>query len=192
MKGRRTGSCRVCNHPDRGRVDFLLASGATVLAVARQFKIAQDRLYRHARTHITQDYRRSVLAGPLQEENLRKLAAEMGTSVLENLRVIYSGLANRWLVNFQCGADLALVSLTREMHANLERQGRISGELLPHVQSVTNHFWMTPEFSQLQLILMKALMRFPEAKASVIAALEAQISEPPTIEHQSAPLATSA
>ena len=44
--------------------------------------------------HISQSYRDAVRLGPLRsEEQLRRLVAESGASVIENLKAIYSGLA---------------------------------------------------------------------------------------------------
>jgi hypothetical protein len=190
QRGRPSGSCIVCRHSERGRIDYLIASGAAVLAVSRQFKVKRGSLYNHARRHISEKYRRSVLVGPLKnEENLRNLCAENGISVLENLRAIYSGLQGRWLANFEAGADNAMVTITREMLNALDKIGRISGELMPNPANVTNNFFLSPQFSQVQAALLRALMRHPDARADVLAelrALEGAAAAPqgPLLEHR--------
>jgi len=59
-----------------------------------KFGVSYDSLRNHVAKHISQSYRDAVRLGPLQsEEQLRRLVAESGASVIENLKAIYSGLA---------------------------------------------------------------------------------------------------
>src|SRR5215472_14258744 len=106
-KGRRPGShqqikCGICRHPERGRIDFLVCSGAGVQPTAKKFGVSYDSLRNHVAKHISLSYRDAVRLGPLQsEEQLRRLVAESGAGVIENLKAIYSGLASRWLHAFE-------------------------------------------------------------------------------------------
>ena len=110
-RGRRPGShqqikCGICLHPERGRIDFLVCSGAGVQPTAKKFGVSYDSLRNHVAKHIAQSYRDAVRLGPLQsEEQLRRLVAESGAGVIENLKAIYSGLASRWLHAFEAGDD---------------------------------------------------------------------------------------
>jgi hypothetical protein len=110
-RGRRPGShqqitCGICLHPERGRIDFLVCSGAGVQPTAKKFGVSYDSLRNHVAKHISQSYRDAVRSGPLQsEEQLRRLVAEAGAGVIENLKAIYSGLASRWLHAFEAGDD---------------------------------------------------------------------------------------
>ena len=121
---------------------------------------------------------------PLQsEEQLRKLAAEAGVSVIDNLRAVYGGLANRWLHAFEAGDDHRLALLTGKLHANLEMQARITKELAPAgatYNTVNNNFLLT-DAAQLRRILQP----FPEARAAVVA-YYAERSTPKVIEHDAA------
>jgi len=109
-RGRRPGShqqikCGICLHPERGRIDFLVCSGAGVQPTAKKFGVSYDSLRNHVAKHISQSYRDAVRSGPLQsEEQLRRLVAESGAGVIENLKAIYSGLASRWLHAFEAAS----------------------------------------------------------------------------------------
>ena len=97
---------RVRGHPERGRIDFLVCSGAGVKPTAKKFGVGCNSLRNHVAKHISQSYRDAVRSGPLQsEEQLRRLVAELGAGVIENLKAIYSGLASRWLHAFEAGDD---------------------------------------------------------------------------------------
>src|SRR6516162_8587622 len=63
------GKCRACRHPDRGRLDFLLATGASHPSLAKKFGLTKDCVWRHNKGHITEDYRRSVKIGPFESED---------------------------------------------------------------------------------------------------------------------------
>ena len=144
-RGRRPGShqqikCGICLHPERGRIDFLVCSGAGVQPTAKKFGVSYDSLRNHVAKHISQSYRDAVRSGPLQsEEQLRRLVAESGAGVIENLKAIYSGLASRWLHAFEAGDDHKLSLVTGKLHVNLEMQARITKELSPggsvHIQN---------------------------------------------------------
>ena len=129
--GRKRRPCITCGHPEVARINFAIASGGTVSAVARKFGVPLSSLHRHAENHISPEYRAVVQSSPLEsEEQLRKLAAESGSSVIENLSVIYGALANRWLRPFEIADDAKLAMLTTKMHQNLELRARITKELM--------------------------------------------------------------
>ena len=70
-RGRRPGShqqikCSICLHPERGRIDFLVCSGAGVQPTAKKFGVSYDSLRNHVAKHISQTYRDAVRSGPLQ------------------------------------------------------------------------------------------------------------------------------
>jgi hypothetical protein len=169
-RGRRPGShqqikCGICLHPERGRIDFLVCSGAGVQPTAKKFGVSYDSLRNHVAKHISQSYRDAVRSGPLQsEEQLRRLVAESGAGVIENLKAIYSGLASRWLHAFEAGDDHKLSLLTGKLHVNLEMQARITKELSPggsvHIQ---NNYLMNDVTT-----LLKILAPYPEAKRAIV------------------------
>ena len=169
LRGRRPGShqqikCGICLHPERGRIDFLVCSGAGVQPTAKKFGVSYDSLRNHVAKHIAQSYRDAVRFGPLHsEEQLRRLVAESGAGVIENLKAIYSGLASRWLHAFEAGDDPKLSLLTGKLHANLEMQARITRELSPGSVHIQNNYLMSDVTT-----LLKILTPYPEAKRAIV------------------------
>jgi hypothetical protein len=137
---RRVGKCSVCRHASRARLDYLAASGASLAPLAAQFGLKKSAIYNHASRHISEAYRAAIKIGPFEsEEHLRRLCAESGVSVLDNLRAIYGGVASRWLVAFEAGADQTLALLTSRLQSNLELQGRLTRELMPTGGTINNN-----------------------------------------------------
>jgi hypothetical protein len=85
--------------------------------------------------------------------------------VLENLRAIYGGLASRWLVNFEAGADQQLALLTVRMHSNLKLQGRLTRELLPGGPTINNTLIVTDDIVR----AVQAMHPTPEQRAAFAA-----------------------
>jgi transposase-like protein len=175
--------CLVCQHAERQRIDYLVARGETVSAVARKFKVSPWSLHRHAANHISPEFRNVVQASPLESlESLQKLACESGASVVDNLQAIYSGLSNRWLSAFEAADDHRLSVLTSKLHQNLELRTRISKELLPagSTYNVQNNFLLSDAGQ-----LLRILQPFPEARAAIVA-YYSEKSSPKVIEHHGA------
>jgi hypothetical protein len=176
LPGRREGSsmCTVCKHPERGRIDFLRATGGSPKALAAKFGLKATAVYNHCKKHISSEYIAAVRIGPFQsEEHLRKLCAEAGGSVVENLMAIYGGLASRWLSAFEAGDDGTLSLLTQRLHKNLELRARLTHELLPPgPTSVTNNILLNdPGYLAAIGQIAVSLAPFPEARVAVAKAL---------------------
>ena len=182
-RGFRRGTCSTCLHAERARIDWLLCTGGTRSAVARKFGLSSDSVERHARKHISSEYRASVKIGPFKSEaELRRLVAENSASVVENLTSIYGGLASRWLSAFESGSDQTLTMLTKEMLRVLDMRARISKELAPPSTIVTNILSL-PLFGELQATLLRVLGSHPEARREVILAFrDLERNAPPLIE----------
>ena len=176
--------CVTCEHPERARIDYLLARGERPLAVSRKFNVSHHSLYRHAAAHISPEFRNVVTSSPLQSlESLQKLACESGASVVDNLQAIYSALSSRFLDSFEAGDDARLAVLTSRMHQNLEIRARISKELLPAGSTFnqTNNILLC-DTSQ----LIKILAPFPEARKAIVDFYSQKSAPVRQIEHAAA------
>jgi hypothetical protein len=174
--GHREGTCKTCLHPERTRIDYLIATGASLKPLASRFGLKPSSLYNHSKKHVSAEYRAAVRLGPFESEaRLRQLCAENGVSVVETLRAVNAGVSARWLAAFEAGADDTFISLTAQMRRNLELLARLTRELVPQpsVVNTTNNFMLFehPEYVQVIVALSMALRPFPEARQAVLATL---------------------
>jgi hypothetical protein len=174
--GHREGTCKTCVHPERTRIDYLIATGAPLKPLALRFGLKPSSVYNHSKKHVSAEYRAAVRLGPFESEaRLRQLCAENGVSVVETLRAVNAGVSARWLLAFEAGADDTFISLTAQMRKNLELLARLTRELVPQqsVVTTTNNFMLFEHPAYVQVIagLCMALKPFPEARQAVLATL---------------------
>jgi hypothetical protein len=140
--------------------------GEPLTPLAERYGLHKDAMHRHFKMHVTDNFKRAAKIGPFEsEEQLRRLVAESDTSVLENLRAIYRGLASRWLAALEAGADNQAVSLSRAMQDNLKLQARITREIAPANGPVTiNTIVQSDSFRSAMLSLAR---EHPEVRGRV-------------------------
>jgi hypothetical protein len=188
-----SGTCTICRHPDRGRIDYLLCTttgslewGTGLRALGQKFGVSFQALGRHRRAHISAEYRRAVRIGPFQsEDHLRKLLAEEGASVLDRYNSVYSGHLSRWLVALEAGNDEQMLAHGRLLSMLLSKVGLLTREMLPpgaHTR-IEQNFYLSPDFFAFQKRALGVLRRHPEAMNDWIAEFR---PEPPLIEHAEA------
>src|SRR5258708_15850118 len=68
-KGSRTGRCQGCNHPERVRIERLLAAGGSIKGAARKFAIDYHALHPHWRHHVSAETPATFLSGPAAPTN---------------------------------------------------------------------------------------------------------------------------
>jgi hypothetical protein len=186
--------CQTCKHPQVARIDYLLVSGAGEKgsgrkSIAARFNLSPGSVGNHFYHHISAEYRRAILAGPFgSEEELRQLAAEEGTTVLQSLRVIFNGHRARWLLSMEAGDDHNMIQHAKFMAATLWKIGQLTQEILPtpvvHQNNVQINVLEHPEYIEAITRLSEALQPFPDARKAVAQALKGLA--PPTmatIEH---------
>jgi hypothetical protein len=179
--------CSICKHPQVARIDYLAISGHGEHghgrnAIAAKYNLSVGSLYNHLRKHISAEYRRAILAGPFaSERDLRELAAEEGTSVLQSLRVIFNGHRHRWLLALEIGDDRSMIDHAKFMTNTLWKIGQLTQEILPtpviHQNNLQINLFEHPEYVQAFTRLSEALQPFPDARKAVAHALRGL--EPP-------------
>jgi hypothetical protein len=150
--------CQTCLHPQVAKIDFLLVSGAGEHgkgrnAVATKFGLSPGSVNNHLHRHISPEYRWAVMAGPFgSETELRELAAQEGTSVLQSLRVIFNGHRHRWLLSMEAGDDSNMINHARLMSQMLWKIGQLTQEILPtpviHQNNTVINVLEVPEYVQ--------------------------------------------
>ena len=192
-KGRPTGRCTVCGHPERTRIELLLAGGAGQKSVGDKFGLSKDSIHRHWHSHCSDERKAALLLGPVQVQALAAKVAEESESVIDHHKATRAGLYQFYATALEAGDKTSGAMLAGRLTEVNNAIARITGELAhsPLVQRNTvNVFMSTPEFAEFQGRLIAALNRFPDAREAVIAEfdrLEAeQAAQPlPALEHES-------
>jgi hypothetical protein len=147
--------------------------------LAQQFGLNRHAIRRHLEFHVSEAFKRAVKIGPHQsEDELRKLLADNGRSVVENLQALYSGYAARWLANLEAGADGALIAIGREMREVLQLRAKISKELAPSPNLALHTHFGDPRFDALRRALLDYAEAHPEARHDLAPILRAALAPP--------------
>lgn len=168
--------CQVCRHPERWRVELLRAGGASLDSLAEKFSLERDAIHRHWHNHVTAEMKASYLCGPAQLAELAEKAAAEGDSVLDHLRMIRTVLTGQLAAMTEAGDGRGAAYVAGRLTSTLETIARVTGELGSMAQSinVTNNIAILaehPAFLKMQATMLRALAPFPDARASVVAAL---------------------
>lgn len=130
QKGLRTGRCRGCNHPERVRIERLLAAGASIKGTARKFNIDYHSLRRHWINHVSAEVRASYVAGAgASKDQLEALVADESIALVDHYRIVRSMLYKRIGAASEVGDSNALVLLAGRLHENFRDCARLTGEL---------------------------------------------------------------
>ena len=171
--------CQVCRHDERWRVELLRAGGASLDSLAEKFKLNRDAIHRHYRDHVSAEMKAGYLAGPVQLQELAAKAAETGGSVLDHLHAVRTVLMGVMANMVEAGDGRGASYVAGRLTTTLETIARVSGELGSLANSITinntNVAVLTehPSFIRVQATLLHALADHPEARAAVVAALQA-------------------
>jgi hypothetical protein len=174
-RGQPSGRCVVCAHPDKVRIELLLAGGAGQKAVGRKFGIGKDPIWRHWTRHVDAQHRARLIMGPVQIQALSAQIAEENTSVLDNLRIIRAGLYKQYDAALEAGDRTVGALLAGKLHQNLQITAKITGELAssPLIQvnnTQNNNVAMveSPAFAAFQARLIAVLRNHPAARDDVL------------------------
>ena len=172
LKSNPNGKCQVCAHPERVRIELLVAGGASQSAVARKFNLSNDVVHRHWHGHISEERRATLLIGPVEREALAAQLSEESESVIDHLKAIRAGLYRFFMAALDAGDRMTGTQVAAQLRATCDSIGKITGELSnsPLVQHNTQiNFNMTPEFGAFQADLIRALTPYPDACRAVVA-----------------------
>lgn len=170
---------------------MLRLAGASLESLAERFSLGstipagRDRLWRHMRDHVTADHRAALLADvPLSE--LAEKAAAQNASLLDHLNIVRMNLMTLFLSAAGAGEHKAAALVSGRLLECLRDQGQLTGELLRH-GPVTNfntfNIIASPQFAQLQAMLVDVLRPHPEALQAVVAGLrDLEANTPKVIE----------
>jgi hypothetical protein len=170
-KGKWAGgrACSVCRHEQRGRIDYLIVTGAGEhgggrRALAEKFSLSESAVYNHSTKHISAEYKKAVLVGPFASEDaLREICAQEGVSALQNYRALFNGHRSRWARALEVGDDDAMVKHGRAMDGMLWRIAQVSREVMPNAPAIQQNVFMSPDYYNFERRALRVLRRHPEA-----------------------------
>ena len=152
-------SCTVCAHDESHVINVALVSREPYRDIARRFGVSKDALKRHSGEHIpkllveasraVEVYEADDLLGRVEDLHRRTLAVLEAAEDTGELRTALAAI--------------------REARGNLELVGRITKEL--DERPVTNVL-ISPEWIELRAVIVAALEPHPDARGSVLRALE--------------------
>ncbi len=153
------------------------AGGASLDSLAEKFKVSRDAIARHWKNHVTDEMRASYLCGPAQLADLAQTAATEGARVLDHFRVVRTILMAQLAATSEAGDARGAAIVAGQLTGVLERIGKVTGEIATIAQGTINiqnnvAIVNSPAFARVQAAILRALASHPDARASVVAALQ--------------------
>ena len=188
----------IKDREDRERIEFELATGKSVRAIAKKFNVHEGALYKHRKKLPPQ--LKAAFVGRLLAPgvDLEKLKTDKSESLLQHLACQRARLLLAQDEAMEDGNGQLVATLAGGIHRNLELVGRYLGELNQHHTHSVISILVTPESTELRNQLLRALEQFPEARRSVAQVLHGmeggaaqRMSHPTTINVTPAPPAPS-
>lgn len=166
--------CTICSHPERTRIEHVMALGASKRSVAERFGVGASAAWRHFTKHLSPNLKAAITSNALKPGvEIEKLIVDEDQGALEHLR------ANRAKTLFmidaalECGDRNGYAVLTGKLHENIRLASELTGRLQKWAPpSITNintiNIVQTQMFAELQSNLVTALAPFPDARHAVI------------------------
>jgi hypothetical protein len=184
------GGCTVCAHPEKTRIELLLAGGAGQTAVGRKYSLSKDAIHRHWHNHVSEERRAALILGPVQRQALASQVMEEATSVLDHHRAVRAGLYSQFDAAVTAGDKNATALLAGKLTDVNNSIARLTGQLAssPLVSNTTVHLHASNEYARLRDGLLQLAREHPDVRPALVAMLKRLDSEPADKPDRPAPL----
>ena len=146
--------CTVCQHPERGRIDYLIASGASMGSVGEQFGLTKQRLSAHYQKHVSARFKLMCAAQHLASfEDMLKNATEANIEAVDLCNLLIKGHMQRWAANLESGGDVMMAKHAAKVLETLELRSRITLELQPEARNLTVNNYLVRDAASLVDVL---------------------------------------
>jgi hypothetical protein len=186
-------TCKVCEHPERERIELACASGQWDRKIAAEFGLRRDSVRRHWQNHVFPARKAELVGGPGMIARLAERAAEEDRSLLDYLGIIRSELMHLFMQARDDGRVFEASHIAKTLLGCLESIGHVNGQLRAAGISITNIngsvsssvntgptlILNDPQIIKMQAAIIRSLAPFPEAREAVIAALRDLDSQSP-------------
>jgi len=173
-------SCKICQHPERAKIELGLANRVPANALARKFDASRDSIARHRKNHMPPQLVAALLATGkptvIDLEQLRKSESEGLVQHLVAQRGYLYGLAKQ---AEDMGDLRAAIQAHGRINDTLALTGKLLGELVTHQSVSIQQLIVQPEYLQLRQALIQALRPFPDARHAVAEVLRQVEGERP-------------
>jgi hypothetical protein len=152
-------SCTICAHPKREEIDHHLVGDSSNLSVSSLFGVSESAIRRHKGNHLPAKLVLAEKAAEVAEaDNLLAQVQDLQTRTLAILEAAEHTQQHR-----------TALGAIREARSNLELLAKLLGELddRPQVNVLISTEWL-----QLRTTIITALERHPQARESVLRAVE--------------------
>ncbi len=129
MGSTRKGRCKVCDHPERVRIEDMRASGVTFAALEAKFGVPRATLHSHWHRHVGADRKLTFLVGATTIEQARERAAEEGGSVVSYLSITRSVLVGQLMAQAEANSASGVATIAGRLLDVLTALGKLSGEI---------------------------------------------------------------
>jgi DNA-binding transcriptional ArsR family regulator len=171
----RNRQCKTCQHPERHRIESLLAGGASLESVGIKFGLSKDTLSRHMTRHVHPEDMEILKGAPATLANLAERAAAENMSILDYLSILRSRLMRQLEASSAAGDNIGVNRTCSTLLAVLQELGRLTGEIDRVTSAITINnnpqtvVQMTdPLVAKLQAGLLKCLAPYPDARRAVV------------------------
>ena len=152
-------SCTVCRHDEAHLINVALVQRDPYRNIAERYGLSVGSLSRHAKDH---------LPGLLAEAKRAVEVAEAG-DLLSRVEALHARTLAILEAAEGTGELRTALSAIREARGNLELVGRVTKEL---DERPALNLYFSPEWLELRAVIVGALEPHPEARGSVLRALE--------------------
>jgi hypothetical protein len=151
--------CTVCVHPEKGDIDEALVGGASNRSLASLYDVSEASVRRHKANHLPA---KLVMAQAAEE-------VAQADTLLEQVRDLQERALDILDKAEEAGELRTALGAIREARGNLELLAKLLGELSDQPQV---NVLVSPEWLELRAVIVTALEPHPEARESVLRALE--------------------
>lgn len=152
--------CRVCQHPSRSAIEQAMIAGRSHPSIAQEYGLSKDGVRRHKDNHLAANMRGAMAARDVNA----------GRTALSRVEDLYARADRILSAAEEAGQGGLALGAIKELRGIVELLAKLTGELDERPQ-VTINLASSPEWLQVQTVILQALAAHPEARQSVAGAL---------------------
>ncbi len=152
-------SCLICQHPDRESIDKALARQTSNRELARVYSLSEASIRRHKANHLP-----ARVARAQEAEDVRE-----ALDVVRQLKAINAASLHILKEAREQGRQGTALAAIDRIHKQIELQAKLLGELDDRPQV---NVLVSPQWLELRATIVTALERHPQARESVLRAVD--------------------